>query len=139
MTLTCIECTQPMEYGQSCPQCGRDYREECRLVNLTPHAIHIVDDSGSPLLTLPPSGSVARCATAREFNRLLSIGGVVISQTHTGFGEIEGLPCSVTGIFYIVSALVAQAARDRDDLLIPDDTVRDNEGRIMGCRALARI
>lgn len=56
-------------------------------------------------------------------------------------GPVEGLPepdpaCRVR---YIVSRVVAEAARGRADLLIPDDTVRDEQGRIIGCRALARL
>lgn len=39
----------------------------------------------------------------------------------------------------IVSRLVAEACPERDDLVVPDDTVRDDAGRIIGCRALARV
>jgi hypothetical protein len=38
-----------------------------------------------------------------------------------------------------VSRQVAEAARDRGDLLVVDETVRDNEGRIIGARALASL
>jgi len=55
------------------------------------------------------------------------------------FTEIEGLPEPKEGTIYIVSALVAGAAKDRDDLVVPNDTIRDDQGRIIGCRNLARI
>jgi len=55
------------------------------------------------------------------------------------FSEVEGLPEPKENTYYIVSALVAGAAKNRNDLLIPNDTVRDEEGRIIGCRSLARI
>ena len=55
------------------------------------------------------------------------------------FTEIEGLPEPQENTIYIVSALVAGAAKDRDDLVVPNDIVRDDKGRIIGCRSLARI
>ena len=55
------------------------------------------------------------------------------------FSEIEGLPEPKENTYYVVSALVAGAAKNRNDLLIPNDTVRDDQGRIIGCRSLAKI
>ena len=74
-------------------------------INLTPHVINLTDGrSFAPM-----------AATAR------------VSSTHTPFegdicevrfGEVEGLPPQTEGVFYIVSALVAAAAR-RSDLVSP--------------------
>ena len=55
------------------------------------------------------------------------------------FNEVEGLPEPQENTYYIVSALVAGAAKNRDDLVVPNDTIRDGEGRIIGCRSLAKI
>ncbi len=109
------------------------------LVNLTPHAINIVDADGSALLTVAPSGTVARCATAREVVGSIVMDNAAISVNRTVFGAVQGVPDPAPDAYYIVSSLVAQALPDRQDLLIPDDTVRDAEGRIIGCRALARV
>ena len=112
------------------------------LVNLTPHAIHIVGADGadgSVVLTVPPSGILARCTTSRKVVGSLTEDWVTIPITRTVFGAVEGLPDPASGFEFIVSSLVAQAARERTDLLIPDDTIRDAEGRIIGCRALARL
>lgn len=63
-----------------------------------------------------------------------------IKVNSTSFGEVEGLPEPQEGTIFIVSALVAQALRGvRDDLVIPDDTVRDEQGRIIGCKSFARV
>ena len=85
-------------------------------MNMTPHTINLND------------GRVfAPCAcTAR------------VSSTHTpfegdicevAFGEVEGLPPHTPGVFYIVSAIVAAAAK-RSDLVSPatghPDCVREN-------------
>lgn len=53
--------------------------------------------------------------------------------------ESEGGAHHAEPVLFIVSRVVAEAAKDRDDLLIPDDVARDEEGRVIGCRALARI
>lgn len=42
--------------------------------------------------------------------------------------------------YYIVPLLIAQAFRGRrDDLLVTNDPIRDEQGRIVGCRSLARV
>ena len=41
--------------------------------------------------------------------------------------------------YYLVSALTAQAVKNRHDILIVDGAVRDNEGKIVGCTAFGRI
>ena len=102
------------------------------IVNLTPHAIRII---GETQITIPPSGIVARCFVRRE--KVGEVGSVPVNRTV--FGDIEGLPDPRSNTYYIVSAIVAQACPDRHDLLIPDDTVRDDQGRIIGCRALATV
>ncbi len=53
-------------------------------------------------------------------------------------GQVENLN-PIEGVGYIVSLAVAQAARDRKDLFVPDDLVRDEKGVIVGCRRLARV
>lgn len=46
-------------------------------------------------------------------------------------------------VYYVVSSLAAEAARrsgrTTEDLLVPGQQVRDDAGRIVGCRSLARI
>lgn len=46
-------------------------------------------------------------------------------------------------VYYVVSSLAAQAAarsgRATDDLLVPGEQIRDDAGRIIGCRSLARV
>lgn len=103
------------------------------LVNLTPHEITIIRDGGN--ITIPPSGTVARCSVNRR--QIGSVDGIPVNKTV--FGDVEGLPEPQPGTYYVVSAIVAQARPDRGDLLITDDAVRDAQGRIIGCRALATV
>lgn len=111
-----------------------------KLVNLTPHAITLMPmGPDGPSVTIPSSG-VARCATNRVQIDTVNMIGITIPVNRTQFGEVDGLPDPQPDTFYVVSALVAQAvAGIRDDVLIVDDAVRDEQGRIIGARALARI
>lgn len=106
------------------------------LVNLTPHAINLL--VGDTTVTVPPSGVVARCATTRTQVGNLDVDGVQIPVNQIGFGAVQGLPAPKPDTMYIVSSLVANAAKDRTDLLTVDDAVRDDKGNIIGARALAR-
>jgi len=109
--------------------------ENMRIVNLTPHSIIFVDDAGNAVLTVEPSGQVARCSVTRE--KIGDINGIPVNKSR--FGKVENLPEPEEGTIYIVSALTAQAVPEREDVFITDDAVRDEQGRIIGCRALAHI
>ena len=104
-------------------------------INLTPHEVTLVDDAGSPLLVIVPEEISARCAVKREI--AFTVDGIAVNRNV--FGEVVGLPEPVTGTYYIVSRIVAEAAKERDDLLIPDETVRDNSGQIIGCKSFAVV
>lgn len=106
-----------------------------KFVNLTPHSIIFVDDAGNTVLTVEPSGQVARCSVTRE--QVDTIAGIPVNKTR--FGKAENLPEPQEGTIYIVSALTAQAVPERKDVFITDDAVRDEQGRIIGCRALSHI
>lgn len=108
------------------------------LVNLTSHAVSILDEANNPALVLPSAG-VARAASTRTCVGTVDTERISIPVNATSFGEVVGLPDQQPGIGYVVSALTAQAAKGRDDVFVTDDAVRDAEGRIIGCRALARV
>ena len=105
---------------------------EKRLVNLTPHAIHFIDEQGAVKMTVEPSGVIARCATTT-----ITTGEIAgIPVTTTEYGEVVNLPAPEKGTIYIVSSLVAQHCKDRGDVFVPGEQVRDDQGRVIGCRSL---
>ena len=77
-----------------------------KLVNLTPHSVTFLDGENNPILTVEPSGGVARAA-----------------QTRTGSVEQKTV--------YIVSSLVGQTSPERADVYVVDKSVRDRNGRIV--------
>ena len=115
------------------------------IVNLTPHPLNLMPEGpDGPTATIPPSGQVARCAVDREQVDTVTVDGITVPVNQTRFGEVSDLPDPRPGIvfpdtIYVVSALVAQAVPDRPDVFIVDDAVRDDQGRIIGARALAHV
>ena len=111
-----------------------------RIVNLTPHALNLMPAGPTgPVVTIPPSGQVARCATSRVQVGTVTVDGIAIPVNRTQFGAVTGLPDPQPDTIFVVSALVAQAVPDRPDVFIVDDAVRDEQGRIIGARALAHV
>lgn len=122
-----------------------------KIINCTPHTVTILHYScvqynplrksfdlvseKSVLREFLPSGIVPRCLTKEKNEGLID--GVPIMTLE--FGSIDDLPPEEPNTRLIVSALVANAGREqgRKDLLVPARMVRDVEGRIVGCLALA--
>ena len=96
--------------------------------NFTPHQVNLLDEKGN-VVTFPSEG-IARCATNSVETG--EVAGTPIFKT--SFGEVTGLPSSEEGIFLIVSGLVLSAS-SRKDLICPNDLVRDEKGRVTGCRS----
>ena len=87
-----------------------------KIINLTPHTINFVGQDNAIMangISLP----IARCT----------------------YGDVQGLPEPMDDTIYIVSAITAQAVPTRPDVFIVDDSVRDENGRIIGVRGLAHI
>lgn len=110
-----------------------------KIINLTPHEIIIITKEGVEM-HIPPSGIIARCTTTREVEEIINVDGVEIPINRTVFGTVENLPDPQPDTLYIVSTIVANAVKGkRNDIIIPDDTIRDEQGRIIGARAFARL
>ena len=107
--------------------------------NLTPHHIKLINQSTGEEVVLPPDpNGPARCVVSRVQVDQLLIRGVTIPIVKTIFGDVYNLPATVHGTRFIVSRPVAEAlAGIRRDLLVPENLVRDEQGRIIGAGALA--
>ena len=106
-----------------------------KFINLTPHSINFINNDGIITKTVEPSGELARLTT----NTVTTGEYDGIPVTETVYGEIQGLPDPVPNTIYIVSSLVAQRVPERQDVFIPNESVRDDSGRIIGCRSLGHI
>jgi len=109
-----------------------------RIVNLTPHEVKIVDGGNNVVAVFPSDG----VAWVSQYDVLVDeINSIPVVKTE--FGEVLGLPEPAEDTVFIVSRITVEVARARglntDDLLITSGAVRDDQGRIVGCRALARL
>lgn len=105
------------------------------VVNLTPHAVSVMPQAGTAV-TFQPNGSVARIReiTGPDAWLATDAGRVPIQQV-TYADHVDGLPEASPGVLYLVSRVTAAAAR-RADLVFPQGEIRDDNGQIIGCRAL---
>lgn len=104
-------------------------------INLTPHAIRLMDD-WEVHTEYPASGGVARIAETYTFESD-SHGNPVVAYGHvTDMPDPD--PEGQTG--YIVSLPVALALRGtRDDIYVSYDQVRNEDGVVIGSRTLASV
>ena len=104
------------------------------LCNLTQHYIRLYRPDGTAL-ELPPSGKVARVASAPEI--LGEVEGVPV--LYTTYGQALNLPDPQEGVMYITSWVVAEVMK-RADVVCPDTSprsaVRDEHVKLLGVKAL---
>jgi hypothetical protein len=136
------------------------------ILNLTPHPLNIYANDCpdridpidiKPELTVATSGRIARLAEeslGTWFTEAFDYEGTTPAESLTAiavegvnYGSVYGLPpldTEATDInlqprtYYVVSLVVALAARSRPDLLVPYREVRNMAGSVIGCRQLAR-
>lgn len=97
------------------------------IVNLTPHAINVIGYE-----EIPAAGLVPRVAMQTKAAGLVA----GFPTSFTDYGEVEGLPKKIGGVYFIVSQLLKSACPNRHDLLYPAELVRDEKGNIIGCKSL---
>lgn len=96
-------------------------------INLTPHAINVLE--GGKMLEIPASGIIARLE--QKDKKVGVVNGIDCYQTV--YGEITNLPAEKEDTIYIVSFLVLNKA-NRRDLVSPSQLLRDEIGKIIGCK-----
>lgn len=105
-------------------------------INLTPHAIHLLDQDDNVKVTYPASGQQVRLSTREIPNASADDRNARIKLV--SFGEITDAPPEIPGTRYIVSLPTALAAR-RPDFVVPHEQKRDDNGQPIGCLSLARV
>lgn len=108
-----------------------------KIINLTPHAVNLFL-SDNTTVTFESQG------VARAEQTVVDAGSIDgYRLVRTSFGAPVDLPDPQDGVYYLVSAILVSAARQSGrtvaDLLLPAETVRDDQGRIIGCRAFALV
>jgi hypothetical protein len=121
-----------------------------KILNLTPHRVCIykkddaffdqdlkslalIDNATMPVAVFEPCGVIPR--VSKKSVQVGEIDGIPLMKSV--FGEVVDLPAPENDTIYIVAQLV-RAACDRDDLVFPENPVRDSQGRIIGATAFGR-
>jgi len=106
------------------------------ITNTTPHEVALLTtDTNEVIETFPPSDISIRLDQNEEVIDHINDTEVL----RITFNANESLPPMEDGHYYIVSAIVANAHPERTDFLMVAHTVRDENGRIIGCTAWARV
>ena len=136
--MTIINCT-PHQIVMFNPA-AVDFNPKTKSYYLNKEIDDLVVDDQTVFEIFQPSGIVPRC-TQKETDK-----GFVNSQTNhkyhifkMEYGQVDNLPKEKEETYYIVSALVAQAVKNRHDLLVPTHMVRNKEGQILGCLNFSQI
>lgn len=119
-------------YARATPQIGKIRT----LRNLTPHAVTIFPEAGTPF-SWAPGSSDARIdrQTASEELPTLRVCGQEIPVTRVRHGRIQPSPPMIPEVGYIVPRALAEAAR-RPDFFFPHGELRSESGTIVGYRGL---
>ena len=116
--------------------------------NMTPHTITLIVDGIR--VDFPSEGIIRAAQKDEQVDEVvtdLKIGeagnaGFTIPVFKSTFGVPEGVPAVLDGI-YIVSSLAYQslkaAGMPMEHFVIPSGTIRDESGKIIGCKGFARI
>jgi len=105
--------------------------------NYTPHTINLLDEDNKELFSIPPEGEVPRVEEKSE--KIGSVGFAEVAPLYkVELGQVKNLPEPEEGVVLIVSKMVARAS-NRNDLIVPINLVRNEQGRIIGCRGFARV
>lgn len=101
------------------------------IFNRTPHEVTVLGYNNEVLEVFPKSEDPIRMETdtvdVGKYDR------IPISKT---VFTLDNLEPEREGVYYIVSQLVKANLPHRNDLLVPAEIIRDDTGKILGCRSL---
>lgn len=103
-------------------------------INLTPHTITMIDAFNNKY-DIKSSG-VVRCEVKKE--EVGKVGGFSVYKNKY-VPNLDLVPQQKENTIYLVSSIVAQAFPERNDFYVVNDTFRNEDGVIIGCKSLAKI
>lgn len=103
------------------------------VINLTPHPVIILLDKGE-INNYESQGSLRLSTSTIKIDNLDDRTPISITK----FGDLVDAPQVNNDTMYIVSSIICNANRDRADFFIPDQIVRNENGKIIGCRSLTQ-
>lgn len=105
-----------------------------KFVNCTPHPVVYKGSNGE--VVFEPSGIIARVGEV-EVTSFKVAGNIEVKQKK--FVDPVDIPEPQDNVFYIVSSIVAMSCPHRKDFIVPDEFIRDETGRIVGCKKFSQF
>ena len=116
--------------------------------NMTPHTITLIVEGVR--VDFPSEGIIRAKQEDTKVDEIVtdldlgnSSAGFTIPVFSSSFGAPEGVPELEDDTIYIVSSLAFQslkaAGMPMEHFVVPSGTIRDEQGRIVGCKGFARI
>ena len=100
--------------------------------NCTPHVINVQKRDGS-FGSFQPEEKTPRVETRTKY--VCDIDGIPVVETV--YGDIADMPSLEDGVYFIVSKMLRDQCRDRNDLLTVGELIRDQRGIVIGCKGLS--
>lgn len=103
------------------------------IYNYTPHRVSIISNNQTTIFEPKGLARVSeKCVVIGKMN------GIDICKMQ--YSDVTGLPPENNNDVYIVSSIVANALKGkRNDIYVPCISLRDKDGRIIGCEKLAKL
>ena len=111
-----------------------------KLKNYTPHDVNIHLENGEKITVCPEENPIRLEEKSEEIGVLMAARPCLTYSCIPLFKKrfLSGsLPEQEDGVGLIVSLAVAQEFTERKDLFVPNEIIRDEKGRILGCKSLA--
>lgn len=105
------------------------------IINLTPHVVTLYDEDDNFRQEFLPAEEGPLRLETHELGMTV-VDGIMVSLV--GYGDMGSAPAAKRDVYYLVSLPLALSVR-RADFLVPYNEVRDEDGRIIGCRSLAKV
>ena len=113
------------------------------MLNLTPHAIVILNDEAEEIVSFEPSGTIARVATSEKEVGVCNYDGDFVASVIGEKGEVTGLP-EDKDVQFLVSGMVLDAlGPEYHNVAFAPDTgataIRNDKGHIVGVTRLRTV
>ncbi len=118
----------------------RNSSEAVTFVNTTPHPVSVFNEADELVLAVREATDPLRLQEETVLAGY-TVGIKIVSKALVGVDEedVRALrSCRLEGVNFIVPLLVAQAVR-YEKFLVPDESLRDDQGKIIGCRRFAVV
>ncbi len=108
------------------------------IINSTPHELVLYSQSGEKLRTWSKSPAPARVAEDIQPAHRIPSDGTIVPMFRVNVDEnATELPDPIEGTYFVVSRVTAMHYPERSDFIFPFNEVRDETGRVIGCRGFA--